>query len=245
MKTGAILFLAATAAASAQSFDVASVRLSDRTGGQRHMEMFTSPVKVAPGSLTMRAISFRAAVACANDVKEFQVNGPNWIDEVRYDIAAKAGGPASIDELRPMLRTLLAERCKLVSHRQTKEMNAWVVTIAKNGPKFKISEDDADGSIEPDLAKMQVAIKRTPVSQLTELLGRILCAPVIDQTGLTGKYDITVSFEKYLGDKTTQIDAISTILTAIQEELGLKLDNRKMPVDLVLIDSAERTPVEN
>jgi len=245
MKSGAILFFATTAAAFGQSFEVASVRVSDRTGGQRHMEMLTSPVKVAPGSLTMRAISFRAVVAWANDVKEFQVNGPSWIDEARYDIVAKAGGRASIDELRPMLRTLLTERCKLVAHRLTKELSAWVVTVAKNGPKFKISEDEAEGSIEPDLAKMQVAIKRTPVSQLTELLGRILRAPVIDQTGLTGKYDITVSFEKYIGDKTTQIDAISTILTAIQEELGLKLDNRKMSVDLVTIDSAERTPVEN
>ena len=142
------------------------------------------------------------------------------------------------------MRTLLAERCKLVSHRQTKEMNAWILTVAKNGPKFKVSEGDAEGSIEPNLAKMEVAIKRTPISQLTDLLGRLLRAP-IDQTGLTGNYDITVGIQKYMPEKATEVDMLSTILTAIQEELGLKLDNRKMPVDLVVIDSAERTPVEN
>jgi uncharacterized protein (TIGR03435 family) len=92
---------------------------------------------------------------------------------------------------------------------------------------------------------MEVAIKRTSVSQLVDLLGELLRAPVIDQTGLNGKYDITVNMEKYIADKTTQIDMISTILTGIQDELGLKLDNRKTAIDLVVIDSAERAPVEN
>src|SRR4051812_23136298 len=157
MKTGATLLFAAAASAFAQSagtapaFEVASVRVSTVEGGRGHMNMFATPVKVAPGSLTMRGISFRNAVAWANDVKEFQVNGPSWMDEARYDVVAKAAGPASPEELRPMLRSLLAERCKLVSHRQTKEMNAWIVTVAKNGPKFKLSEGDAEGSIEPNL----------------------------------------------------------------------------------------------
>jgi uncharacterized protein (TIGR03435 family) len=251
MKTGVTLLFAAAAGAFAQSaatapaFEVASVRVSASAGGRGHMNMFGSPIKIAPGSLTMRGISFRAAVAWANDVKEFQVNGPSWMDEARYDIVAKAAGAASPEELRPMLRALLAERCKLVSHRQTKEMNAWIVTVAKNGPKFKIAEGDAEGSIEPNLAKMEVAIKRTPISQLTDLLGRLLRAPVIDQTGLTGNYDITIGVQKYQPEKATEVDMLSMILTAIQEELGLKLDNRKMPVDLVVVDSAERAPVEN
>src|SRR3954471_13875575 len=152
MKTGVTLLFAAAASAFAESadiapaFEVASVRVSTSGGGRGHMNMFASPIKVAPGSLTMRGISFRAAVAWANDVKEFQVNGPSWIDEARYDIVAKSAGPASPEELRLMLRTLLAERCKLVSHRQTKEMSAWIVTVAKNGPKFKMSEGDAEGS---------------------------------------------------------------------------------------------------
>jgi len=144
-----------------------------------------------------------------------------------------------------MLQFLLAERFKLVSHRQIREMNACILTVAKNGPKFKVSESDGEGTIESNQAKMEVAIKRTSVSQLVDLLGKLLRAPVIDQTGLNGKYDITVNIEKYIADKTTQIDMISTILTGIQDELGLKLDNRKTAIDLVVIDSAERAPVEN
>src|SRR4051812_19465957 len=126
MKTGAALCFALAAVAFAQppAFEVASVRVSAQEGGRGHMAMFGSPIKIAPGSLTMRGISFRAALAWANDVKDFQVNGPSWIDDARYDIVAKAAGPAGPEELRPMLGTLLAERCKLVSHRQTKEMNA-------------------------------------------------------------------------------------------------------------------------
>src|SRR5947209_11232252 len=127
MSTGSTLLFAAAAGAFAQSPDtapaceVASVRVSAPGGGRGHMNMFASPIKIAPGSLTMRGITFRAAVAWANRVKEMQVNGPAWIDEARYDVVAKSGGPASEEELRPMLRTLLAERCKLVSHRLTKE----------------------------------------------------------------------------------------------------------------------------
>src|SRR4051794_1341156 len=110
MKTVAILLFTFAAGAFAQSadtapvFEVASVRVSTSGGGRGHMNMFASPIKVVPGSLTMRGISFRAAVAWANDVKEFQVNGPSWIDEARYDIVAKAAGPAPSEELRPMLR---------------------------------------------------------------------------------------------------------------------------------------------
>ena len=151
-----------------------------------------TPIKIAPGSLTMRSVSFRVGVAWAYGVKEFQVTGPDWIDQARYDIVAKAAGPASAGELRVMLRTLLAERFKLVSHRQTKEMSAWVLTVGKNGPKFKESQEEGEASIEPNLSKMEVVVRRTPVSQLADLLGKILRAPVLDQTGLNGKYDITV-----------------------------------------------------
>ena len=227
----------------APAFEVASIRASQP--GVRGLAGGRETIQTGPAGVTLRRVNLRACVAWANHVNEFQVNGPDWIGEARYDIVAKSDGPVPEEQLRLMLKTLLAERFKLTSHRQTKETSAWVLTVGKNGPKFKESNEEGEGSIDPNLAKMEIAVKRTPMSQLVDLLGKMLRAPVIDQTGLTGKYDITVSIDKYLPEKSTPIDIISTITNGIQQELGLKLDNRKLALDLVIIDSAEKAPVEN
>ncbi len=228
----------------APSFEVASIRLA-QGGGGRGFEGGRELIQVGPAGLTLRRVTLRVCVAWANNVKEYQVNGPDWIDQQRYDIVTKATGPASEEQLRLMLGSLLADRFKLVSHRQTKEMGARILTVGKGGPKFKESQAEGEGSIDPNLAKMEIVVRRTPISELVNMLGKILRAPILDQTGLTGKYDITISIDKYIPDKATPVDIISTVLTGIQQELGLKMENRKMPVDLVIIDSAERTPVEN
>jgi uncharacterized protein (TIGR03435 family) len=249
------LFLAVAVAAGAQSppaFEVASIRPVQGGGGGRGgrglgmmMAMPSANIHVAPGALTMRGVSFRTCVRWAYNVADFQVTGPDWIDQQRYDIAAKATGDAGEDQLRLMLQTLLAERFKMTAQKLNNESQAWVLTVAKGGPKFKPSTTEGEGSIQPDLQKMQVGIQRTSMADLIVLLSQLLRAPVIDETGLTGRYDITIDIAKYLQDQPGASDMLSTILTGIQQELGLKLDSRKLALDFIAIEKAERTPVEN
>jgi uncharacterized protein (TIGR03435 family) len=229
-----------------RAFEVASIRPSAPRGGRiEGMHGFGANIQVGPGSVTMRAVSLRTCIRWAWHVLEPQVTGPEWIGEDRYDVAAKAPGTATEDDLRQMMQALLAERFKLAVHRQSKETAAWILSVGKGGPKFQESDGEGESSIAPNPQKMEVAIARTQVSQLVDLLTTVLRAPVIDETGLKGRYDITLRLDKYIPDPGAPVDIVSTILTGIQQELGLRLEQRKVPLDLVVIDGVERAPVEN
>jgi uncharacterized protein (TIGR03435 family) len=178
-------------------------------------------------------------------VMDYQVTGPEWIDQDRYNLSAKATGSASEDQLRLMLQGLLAERFKLTFHRQTKELQAYVLTVGKGGPKFHESQGEGEPVINPDKTHMIIEVKAMPASQVVDTLARVLHAPVINNTGLTGRYDVSMSMAKYLPDGTTPFDPVSTIILAMQQELGLKLESKKLPLDLLIVDHAEKVPIEN
>jgi len=251
MVRGLILTLAASAfaqeAGKPPAFDVASVRVSQAGGRERGRETITP----SPDGVIMRNVSLRACTGWAYHVVSYQVNGPDWIGNDRYDIVAKAAGAVPEDRLRAMMQTLLAERFKMTSHRQTREMQAYLLQVAKGGPKFKESASDGESDIQPDPKTMTVSVQRTGIPFLTDVLSNVFRAPVIDQTGLTGKYDITINMGKYLldiraGDSSgPPPDPQAIVLRGLQEELGLKLEAKKMPVDLVVIDRVEKVPVEN
>jgi uncharacterized protein (TIGR03435 family) len=211
--------------------------------------MHLDPVQFSPDSLTIRGATLKTAISWAYHVMEYQVQGPEWLNADRYDIAAKAGAPVPEDQIRLMLQTLLADRFKLTLHRQTKVFQAYLLTIGKNGPKFQESKSEGASSIVPRQDTMSVTISRTPLSQLTDMLSKVLQTPVVDMTGLTGRYDITLNLAKYLGDLQPSgggpPDVVGVLLSGVQEELGLKLESKKTPLDLLIIDSAEKIPAEN
>jgi uncharacterized protein (TIGR03435 family) len=210
-------------------------------------------IQVSPGTVTMRNVTLKAAIRWAWHVAEFQVTGPDWLDSERYEIAGKAAGPATEDELRLMMQALLRERFKLALHRQTKEIAAYVLVAGKNGPKVHETKSEGEAAIDVNQKQMSVSVQRTPVSQLVEMLSTVLRAPVIDMTGLTGRYDVTLNIAKYAADmashgqsmESAAADPLALIAMILQEEFGLKLEAKKMPLDLVVIDHAEKSPVEN
>ena len=226
-----------------QSFEVASIRPVQDRGRRGPFES----VQVSPGSLAMRGVRYRTAIAWAYGVRDFQVTGPDWLDQAGFDIAAKAEDAAKESELRLMLRTLLAERFKLETHLERKETSAYVLTIGKNGlsPNVKPSDSEGDPLVQPNLAKMEVSVKRAPASQLVELLSKVLREPVIDETGLSGTFDATVNISKYIPESSTAPDIVSLALRAIQAEFGLEVKHRKTTMDYVIVDRTEKTPVEN
>ncbi len=238
--------------APAPAFDVASVKASQPgTGGEpRRMR---ENIQVSPGTVTMRNVNLKACIRWAWHVTEYQVSGPAWLDSERYEIAGKAPGPATEDQLRLMVQGLLQERFKLALHRQVKDFSVYVLVPGKNGPKVQESKTEGEPSIDVNQRQMSVSIQRTPVSQLVDMLSNVLRTPVVDMTGLKGRYDLNLNVAKYAADMAAQgksidsapMDPLTLISMILQEELGLKLEPKKMPLDLLIVDHAEKVPVEN
>ncbi len=184
------LLTACAAAALAQTspaFDVASVKpnTSSKGGGEGSRR---ESLENSPGSLTFRNVSLRTAITWAYGVQDYQVTGPGWIVDERYDIEAKALVPAPEVQMRLMLRTLLAERFKLKVHRQQKEMAALVAVVAKGGAKLKPAENpDGPYSIAraPGAAGgFGVVLKSISIEDAMALLSRPLqMLLIVDETG--------------------------------------------------------------
>jgi uncharacterized protein (TIGR03435 family) len=223
------------------TFEVASFRISAKPsgrGGER--------IEVAPGSLIMGNVRFVTAVRWAYHVLEYQVTGPAWIQEERYDIVAKAGTPVEEYELRHMLRTLLAERAMLEIHRQTKEMQAYVVTVGKNGHKMQQSATEGPMSVKPN--GLVLTIERADLEEVAAMATQPLRGPVVNATGLTGKWDLKLNAAPYLAEAANMKEMpemIALAITAAREQLGLNVESKKTPVEMIVIDRAEKTPIEN
>jgi len=241
----ALWFISASMAQSV--FDAASIR--SHPFGKPGEGSKAESIQVTPGGLNMRNVSLKTAIRWGYHVMDYQVSGPDWLGYERFDIVAKAAGPAPENELRPMLQALLAERFKLALHKETKELPAYVLLVAKGGIKFHESKEEGELALEPpDKNHMTVNVKRLPASQFIEVLSNALRAPVINNTGLEGRYDATIDIGKYMADvapKDVPFDPIPIIVTGLQEELGLKLESKKMPLDLLIVDHAEKVPAEN
>lgn len=230
------------------AFEVASVKpdLRGKGGGMGSRREIITP---EPGRLTMLNVSMDTCIAWAYGVKSYQVSGPGWMEDERYDIAAKAPGAVPEKELRLMIQGLLAERFKLAFHRQPKDLPVLVLQVAKNGPKFHESKDDGDFSIQPT-GKATVTIQRAAVSQLVDLLTQVLRMPILDETGLQGRYDIAVDMTSYIPEHFDHSmgpppDMAGIVMAALPEQLGLKLESRKTMLDMLMVDHVEKTPTEN
>lgn len=228
-------------------FDAASIRKSVPTGGRGdHADMLRDAPQLSPVSFTMRNVTLKTCIHWAWDVMESQVSGPAWLGTDRFDILGKAASPATEAEFRQMLQALLTERFQLEFHRQTKEQSVYILATMKTGPKFKESAADGDIKIEPDTAHMSIGVKRARVSTLASLLSKILFMPVVDQTGLNGYYDLTLNFGKYMPQAGDGIpDIVGILNSGLQEELGLRLETKKVSLDFIIVDRAEKVPSEN
>src|SRR5262249_18888230 len=159
--------------------------------------------------------------------------------------------PSNIDELHEMFKTLLADRFKLQFHKETKEMSAYVLTIDKSGLKMKVNDSAETFEIpiqtQPIPGGMVKMVgTRVPTSYLVYFLANILNPPVVDQTNLTGNYDFTMNMDfRQLapnrdGTPSTEPSEGPSLFTALREQLGLKLESHKAPVEIFVIDRAEK-----
>jgi uncharacterized protein (TIGR03435 family) len=243
----ALLYLASAAAlaqpAPSPAFEVASIR-SVQPGNES--------IETGPASLTMRYVHLTACVRWAYGVQDVQVSGPPWLSDVWFDIFAKSANPVSVAELRAMLRTLLAERFKLAVHRDSKEMTALVLTVGKDGHKLKAV--DTEGSPSFQTGRLSLTGRGATIGQMADFVASKLRIPVLDRTGLTGRYDYFLDLEPYFSEESRKAaeqnggappDANAIVAVAMQKELGVKVEAKKVPVEIVVVDHVEKTPTEN
>lgn len=223
------------------AFEVATVkRAAPGSGGPgdipRNMD-------TSPGHFAMRNVPLRFAIEWAYDLKDFEVSGPDWIKaDERYDILANAPGPATNEQMRPMLQRLLNERFQMKTHRETKELSVFVLGPGKGPAKLTASTGEGESRLAGGAAG--VTFTHQPVSRFTFLLTRRLDRPVLDRTGLPGLYDFTVDISGLPSPGKLEGEGVS-IFTAVQRDLGLKLEARKEPISILVIDYANKVPIEN
>ncbi len=189
------------------------------------------------GQVFLESIPLVEAVKMAYDLKDYAVSAPDWMQTARFDVMAKPPGYAARPQLRLMLQGLLAERFKLQTHREKKEVSGYELVPAKNGFKLKPVEP---GGNDFYTGTGMLRASKVSMSQFADWLARRVGRPVEDKTGTKDVY----SFELTYTPDTPDPDGPS-IFTAIQDQLGLKLQGQKTMVDVLIVDRCERMPTEN
>jgi uncharacterized protein (TIGR03435 family) len=255
----------AAAPAAAPEFEVASVKPSSpRAVGVR---MRRDPGLVNFGNVTLIDI-----LAEAYNVDNQLISGPSWLIDARYDIVAKVPKGVSAGQVPAMLQALLLERFKMKVHRETKVTEVYALAIGKRGPKLERAEDDPAADLNgrdmvvtsgkasssasrpaggfqyldnlhyPDLGFKAVGVTMARLAVL--LKGYVQGLPVVDCTGLQGRYNFTFKFDAGPEGREPPWYNPPALFTAI-ERLGLKLEARRVPVDRLVVDQAQKIPIEN
>jgi uncharacterized protein (TIGR03435 family) len=235
-------------AQTAPQFDVASIKPSQAPPGRGPLAALREDINTTPGNLTMRNVTLATSVRWAYNLNTFQISGPDSISADRFDIIAKAGNPVPESQLRLMLQALLADRFKLTFHRQMKELPAFVLVPGKGPNKLHAVEGEAGGEGSMVGGGLIFEGHQMPMSRLADILSGIMRAPVIDMTGLDGHYNFKVDMRPYItppGPGDPPLDLPGIAIVALQSELGLKLESRKMNLEVLQVDHAEKTPTEN
>lgn len=239
-----------TAAASAQSkFEVATVKLSQPPPGDL---ININLGNILNGRLTLTNATLADCVKFAYGLAaDAQLAGPDWIftGAVRLDVVAQASADTPHEQMLAMLQELLAERMKLVTHREPRQMSYLALVTAKDGPKIQPADPAAGAATAPSGAG-RIDSPRMPIATLARLLSRFERQTVIDMTGLPGFHRLKLEWTVERNRPQAEPGAADppqgpSLYAAIQQQLGLRLEARKGPVDVLVVDSASRLPAEN
>jgi uncharacterized protein (TIGR03435 family) len=271
------------------SFEVASIKPAEplpakMTVGTR-LGCGGGPRTTDPGLWKCTYVGLADLIITAYDLDRYQFTPADWMLRTRFDVAAKVPPGATQEQFRRMQQNLLAERFKLAVHHEPKEMTMYQLTVGKTGPKVKETAADAvltepEAGAVPHFTMGKDGFPSFPAGQagmiglngrfrwtesnvtaadMAKKLSGVLAAPVVDATGLKGKYDVDLYWQQPSmgggrglasaatpeGTAAAEPDENPTIQSALQNKLGLKLESKKGPVDIVVVDHAEKVPSEN
>jgi uncharacterized protein (TIGR03435 family) len=244
--TVVVVMLLFQLAPSAQlAFEVASVKENKTIAGGGSMRLMPG------GGITAQHIAARSLISIAFRLQSFQLTGtPAWAADTFYDVIAKTAEPATPEQSYEMLQALLVDRFKLAFHRETREVDGYVLVQARSGvlgPKLKQSAVDCAKAFATTARCRQGSITHSPagssmkafgaeVSRLLQLVIGQVGAPVSDETKLTGPFDFDIQWS----NDVAPANDLTSIYTALQEQLGLKLEKRRVSTEIFVVDRLER-----
>ena len=225
--------------ASAQSFDVVSIRPQPVEDDRFGVKM------PAEGQFRATGSTAKLLLMLAYDMQETQIaGGPEWLDSAKWEIEAKSeSAEHTVEETRRMLQSMLQERFALRMHREVQQRSAYVLTVAKGGPKFKVA---TEGATNIRVAAGSIRLERGTIAQMTQVLSAPLERPVIDRTGLAETYDLTLQWDEAPRGKEPAAPGgnYGSVFTAMQEQLGMQLEPQQVAVEVLVIDRIQR-PSQN
>lgn len=201
----------------------------------------------SPGGVTMRNASVAELILAAYNIHDYQLTAPGWMRADRYELTAKAAPGATTEQMRAMLQTLLEERFRMTVHRETKEFAVEALVVGRNAPK--IGPREPEGTKKLAVHDGNLIFQNYTLADLAEYLSRTSQRPIVDATGIEGRYDLAVSMAEggavEVKQAMEQVMRDGTMAQVIGERLGLKLEARKTPQTAIVVDRAERKAVEN
>jgi len=233
MQFRALLILAGAVAAFGQSFEAASIK--PNTSGSNSSSTHTTRGGINAENVTLRQLIERAYV-----VTDDALFGPEWLGDNHFDVVAKMPADAPAGQGRLMLQSLLAERFGLKVHRETRSVSGYAMIAGKTPPAMH--EKPAGAETKTNSGRGGLNGTHASMADLARLLSLQLSQTVQDQTGLKGALDFNVEWSL---DSVKAEDRAFTILTTVEEKLGLKLRPQKVSVEVLVVDHAERVPTEN
>ena len=308
----AVVFSAGAAAQNEANpeFEAVSIKVAPPpTGFGIRVMMRGGPGSDDPGRLDWNNVALREMITQAFNIKQYQIQGPDWLGNQRFDIVGKIPQGTTREQYRLMIQNMLKDRFGLVFHRETKEHAALALVVAKGGPKLKDSDPNDNSGFTPMMMRGPDGVERATappppppppgaagrgpdggagrgpgaagrggmmfsgpghfqakkmgMDGLVNMLSNLTGKPVVDETGLKGNYDFTVEYAPETveglagfgpvppppggegrGPGASEPTGLS-IYAAVQQQLGLKLDPKKLPLESIVIDRIEKMPTEN
>lgn len=227
------------------AFEVADLRLNVSGPG-------APTVVLADGRVTIRNVALRPLIAAAWTLPVAAVKGPDWLDDVRVDLIAKAESPQTPEaDLRIMMRAVFRDRMKMVAHIEQRRESVWALTVSKGQPKLTPAEmpakaEDARCGAGNSTTGISTICTRETMASLARILSQIggwepAGKRVVDQTGLTGAWDFSFEWTPPGQNDNGGLD----LFAALQAQLGLRLESKEVPVPVLVVDSMDRTPTDN
>lgn len=247
MQIVASLFLIALVCAPAMraqspAFEIASVKANHSGSGR------SSYPRLINGRMTAENATLRMIIRVAYGLTALQIEGPGWLDSDHFDMEAKSPPGVSDSELMPMLQSLLKERFQLAAHHEAKEMPVYKMVLAKGGLKVAPFDPAHIPPTPPRNGATSMIIGAMTMSQLAGRITPDAGRTVLDKTGLGATLYFCAatysSLNAQAADAAAEPGAVD-VFGALEQQLGLKLEPAKAPLDILVVDHAERVPIEN
>ena len=237
-----VVMVIARLSAQSPAFEAAAIKPSQEGPGHSSMH-------ARIGMMTCSNESLRQLIRDAYRLNDNQIEGgPKWLDAERFDINARAAGAAEGPQIMAMLQTLLADRFQLKFHKETRLLPGFALVVGKGGMKIKpVEAGDVNSNSHAENHHVLLEMEHVPMEAFVKVLSRQLHAPVEDETHVGGVYSFKLEYTlEELSANAPRSDVVDdvTVFTALQDKLGLKLEARKVPTEVFVIDSAEKPNVD-